>query len=129
MNFSDSKNIFLSLLLISFTNVFSIIDSKQGTSQITFKENLGQISDQNYKPRPDVLFSGTDGKMNFHLKKTGISYQLYKIDKKEINPVQLRNMHSKEFPVPNLVSIQRIDIEWLDANLNCMIEKGEALPD
>ena len=53
---------------------------KQPTSGISFTENKGQVCDQNYKPRPDVLFSGTDGQITFHLKNDGISYQLKRVD-------------------------------------------------
>ena len=38
------------------------------TVRIPFIENKGQISDQNYKSRPDVLFSGEAGDLVFHLR-------------------------------------------------------------
>ena len=47
---------------------------------ISFTENKGQIHDQNYKSRPDVLFGGSDGNLVFHLKNNGISYQLNTLD-------------------------------------------------
>jgi hypothetical protein len=46
---------------------------------IAFKENKGQMSDQNYKPRPDILFSANDGRISYHFKKNGLSYQLNKV--------------------------------------------------
>ena len=49
-------------------------------SGISFTENKGQIHDQNYKLRPDVLFGGSDGILVFHLKNNGISYQLNTLD-------------------------------------------------
>ncbi len=49
-------------------------------SGISFTENKGQIHEQNYKLRPDVLFGGSDGNLVFHLKNNGISYQLNTLD-------------------------------------------------
>ena len=75
------------LILIGFsskanTKVVSVPDLPQQTSgkKINFTENKGQVHDQNYKARPDVLFGGTDGSLVFHLKKDGVSYQLSKVN-------------------------------------------------
>ena len=54
--------------------------SPKTNSGISFTENKGQIHDQNYKSRPDVLFGGSDGNLVFHLKNNGISYQLNTLD-------------------------------------------------
>ena len=54
--------------------------SPKTNSAISFTENKGQIHDQNYKSRPDVLFGGSDGNLVFHLKNNGISYQLNRVD-------------------------------------------------
>ncbi|MEI6020830.1 MAG: hypothetical protein WCR21_06845, partial [Bacteroidota bacterium] len=45
---------------------------------LSFQENKGQISDQFFKARPDVLFSGNDGQMVYHMRTTGMSYQFSK---------------------------------------------------
>jgi len=78
---------FLSTLFISFLNLFyaQISNDKaehflQSQPPVFFKENKGQVSDQNYQPRPDVLFYGSDGALNFHMRKDGISYQLTRVD-------------------------------------------------
>ena len=54
--------------------------SPKTNSSISFTQNKGQIHDQNYKSRPDVLFGGSDGNLVFHLKNNGISYQLNTLD-------------------------------------------------
>ena len=54
--------------------------SPKTNSSISFTENKGQMHDQNYKSRPDVLFGGSDGNLVFHLKNNGISYQLNTLD-------------------------------------------------
>ena len=56
-----------SLLLASFVALTISVSANTNTSElekfnsaksvVSFTENKGQISDQNYNPRPDVLFS------------------------------------------------------------------------
>ena len=54
-------------------------NKKLNSDGICFTENKGQVHDQNYKPRPDVLFGAMAGKMAVHIKNNGVSYQLYRI--------------------------------------------------
>ena len=100
-------------------------------SGITFTENKGQVCDQHYKPRPDVLFSGTDGQMVFHLKNNGISYQLNRIDswKKRESPYQVKGLQKKgdSSLIPDQSTIYRLDINWLNANQISQITKGKTL--
>jgi hypothetical protein len=92
---------------------------------ISFQENKGQIHDQNYKPRPDVLFSGNAGGMAFHLRNNGISYQLYRVDKyKEVKDIKTREKR-KEI---ELQTIYRTDIKWLNANPLPNIKTDQTLP-
>ncbi len=103
----------------------------KASNDINFTENKGQVCDQNYKPRPDVLYSGTDGQLVFHLKNNGISYQLNRIDswKKRENishrktPTELKDTSL----VPDQSTIYRLDINWLNANTKAAITKGDAL--
>ena len=71
--------------------------SPKTNSAISFTENKGQIHDQNYKSRPDVLFGGSDGNLVFHLKNNGISYQLNRVDtwKKESDLIKNKNHEKK----------------------------------
>lgn len=89
--------------------------NKQGTIHntgvapfITFTENKGQVCDQNKKARPDILFSGSNGHMVYHLRSQGISYQLS------------RNKHTA-------IDIYRLDVNWLGANKNASVQKDEAI--
>lgn len=93
--------------------------------KISFTENKGQIYDQNYKPRADVLFSGTDGQLTFHIKNNGISYQLNKVVswKEELLP----GKQTQKISVPDRSSIYRIDANWLNTNPNTTIKTGKAL--
>ena len=97
---------------------------------ISFTENKGQIHDQNYKPRPDVLFGGESNGLVFRLRNNGISYQLNRIDswKKREDPVVMKG-HPKNFDtslVPDQSTIYRLDINWLNANTQATIQKGKA---
>ncbi len=78
--------------------------------KVSFTENKGQVCDQYYKARPDVLFGGTDGELVFHLKNNGISYQLH----------DQKNLDAKKG------STYRIDINWLNSNSDVKISKEKA---
>lgn len=112
----------IGLLLFSTGSAFSNENPK---SQIVFfQENKGQICDQNYKPRPDVLFSGMANGLNYHLTKTGISYQLSKVE----NWREVTEQKSKTtLKAPEKTSIYRVDVKWLGINENAQIENGNAL--
>src|ERR1051326_4696410 len=84
-----------------------------------FRENKGQVSDQDQHPRNDVLFSGSSGNMAFHLKSNGISYQLYKATPPSN---ETREKDPRKFDPPAPVSIYRLDVDWVNANPGVSIE-------
>ncbi len=94
------------------------------SNSISFTENKGQVSDQYYKPRPDVLFSGTDGYFVYHIKNNGISYQLNRVDTWK-NEEDERTKEKRK--VADQTTIYRLDVSWVNANLNAKIEKEKAL--
>lgn len=88
-----------------------------------FQENLGQVYNQFYESRPDILFSGSSEGLNFHLKKNGISYQLSKLAQKSgyvagAIPDPSNQDDSRE--------IYRIDLTW-QTGKSCVIEKHEPI--
>lgn len=91
---------------------------------ISFTENKGQIHDQNYQPRPDVLFGAMAGDLAFHLNTTGVSYQLYRIDKYKAVEDPITKEKRKEI---DQQTIYRIDLNWLNANQNFNVSKDETL--
>ncbi len=107
--------------------------SPKTNAGVVFTENKGQVHDQNYKSRPDVLFSGTNGNLSFHLKNNGISYQLFRLDtwKKESNLIKNHadiKMHNDEDKlVADQTTIYRLDINWLNANANTEVTKQNPL--
>ncbi len=91
---------------------------------ISFTENKGQVYDQNYKARPDVLYSVMAGNMAVHIKKTGVSYQLYMIHSyKEVIDERTKKT-TKEI---DQQSIYRIDLNWLNCNTNITKTEDETL--
>ncbi len=112
-----------SSLLANTNNIFSEINK----GKISFKENKGQVRDQNFQPRHDVLFSGATGNFSFYLKNDGLHYQLSRIDSwKKSNQATVFESEEPKL-VPDLVSIYRVDVNWKGANKNAKIEKGDAL--
>lgn len=98
---------------------------KRVNSSLSFIENKGQVCDQFYKSRPDILFSGECSNMNFYLKKNGVSYQQYNALswKEELNPIT----KEREKSVKDL-DIYRTDIEWMNSNPNVKVSANSVLP-
>jgi Beta-propeller repeat len=95
---------------------------------VSFRENKGQVGDQNSQPRPDVLFSGTDGQLVYHLKKNGISYQLSRVDSwKEQDDLGGLPV-TEQTKIPDQTTMYRLDVNWLNANASATVTKGEAIP-
>jgi len=127
------KNIFtLTLILSVIASGFSKttpenpVNNKQKES-ISFTENKGQVYDQNYKARPDVLYGTMTGNMAVHIKQTGVSYQLYRVDSyKEESPspalpntsTTLSTGRERARTVIDQQTIYRIDLNWLNCNTN-----------
>jgi hypothetical protein len=122
LSLCDKKQLMKKPVLFILTSLFAAncgfakgkenIDIKSTTPKseaISFMENKGQIKDQNNLPNSAVLFSGKANEMNFHLKRNGISYQLYKKGYK------------------NIVNIHRLDISWIGTNSDFSIEKNGQL--
>ncbi len=81
-------------------------------STVIFKENKGQVVDQNQRPRSDVKFYGSTNGMSYYLKSDGISYQLYREDEKSLNRLDEPGGKTEA----QTVSIYRVDISWPGAN-------------
>ncbi|MBP9068536.1 MAG: SBBP repeat-containing protein [Bacteroidia bacterium] len=110
--------------VLTFLFVFAVslaIASISKPAPLYFTENKGQIGDQNHKPRPDVLFGASDGQLTFHLKNNGIAYQQYRVDEWMEIPDFIDDKKTRK--VSKLQTIYRTDVEWLNCNTNCIIEK------
>jgi len=126
------KNIFTLTLFLALASTIvantSELDKFNNTkSTISFTENKGQVSDQNYNPRPDVLFSGVANGLTFHIRNNGVSYQTSRVDSWKQKDENLPEGMSKEEindSVPDQMTIYRTDINWLGFNKDYTIETG-----
>jgi len=117
------------LQLVLFLSIFccGAIKSQQNKT-LNFKENKGQVCDQFYKPRVDILFSGNAGDMTFYLKNTGVSYQLSRVDKWEDKKNSFapgKFMGAER--VPAATTLYRLDIDWVGAVSQAQILTGKSL--
>ncbi|TVR37761.1 MAG: hypothetical protein EA392_11760, partial [Cryomorphaceae bacterium] len=94
------------------------------TNKLSFEENGGQVRDQNWQARPDVLFSGVTHGLNFHLRKNGISYQIVSFEEQE--NLSQNELNPDEQTPPDF-SIYRVDLNWINTNEYAEVVPGKAL--
>jgi hypothetical protein len=117
-------------LILTLTLIANLTQAKDNnlpsqSKTVSFTENKGQFADQNYNPRPDVLFGGSDGQLTFYITKKGVSYQLYRVDSYK----EAEDPNTKEkIKVMDQQSVYRTDIKWLNANPNPLVKTDDALP-
>jgi uncharacterized protein (TIGR02145 family) len=105
-------------------------------SDTGFIENKGQITDQHYKPNPDVLYLLNTPGLNVQLRKTGFSYDVYRISDVEQTKANVEqnhhNIHSRRSGneyTESTIQFHRIDINLEGANPGCQIIPSEQQPD
>jgi len=102
-----------SVLLLSLPLFAKSGDKSVSNPSFVFQENKGQIHDQNYTSRQDIRFAGTDGNLNFFLKKGGIIYQqTLPIDYKE----STNKISGEITQVPTALSYYRTEVSWVNSN-------------
>ena len=123
-----------SLLVIVYLLVFtgSLCAGISPVNHLCFRENAGQVTNQYNQARPDVLYSGSDGAMVYHLLNDGLSYQFYKevagsksMASRAFAPTGKKN--AKQPNMPSAYQIYRLDIQWLNANA-ANVKTGEVIP-
>jgi hypothetical protein len=95
-----------------------------------FEENKGQMKDQFWKSRPDVLYYGASEGMNYFIKNCGMSYQLSRVEswKDEEDLTQsLKEANDECKQVPDQIGTYRVDADWLNANPSFEVVKGKEL--
>lgn len=96
-------------------------------------ENKGQIRDQNGKPRPDVLYYGVAGGIQFFIRRDGISYQLHRPEKQ---PAQQKTdskafsfgPRNSDLPSEEAHAVYRTDIYWLNCNPSFTVVSENMIP-
>jgi hypothetical protein len=93
-----------------------------------FEENKGQMKDQHWQPRPDVLFNGSAQGMHYYIRDNGMSYQLSRVESWKEEEDDRFDMPGKEKrQVPDEMGTYRVDVEWTDFNPDFTVEKGKEL--
>src|SRR6478735_5716671 len=111
----------MKLFLAALFPLLLVAQNKTSSLHITtgsFTENKGQVHDQNFNTQPDILFSGNEESLFYYLKKDGLSYQLGKKTQKAGSLITDKQPYEKE-------EIYRIDLRWLNCNLDANINGGE----
>ena len=96
----------------------SSIKASDREKKIAFIENKGQVFDEKMRTNSEVLFSGTDGVLVYHLKRYGISYQINQIVKDNI---------SEDGSTKERIACNRVDIKWINTNQDFEIKKDKSL--
>src|SRR5688500_13627667 len=95
------KNISEALAILFFSGA-SASSANSEFEKIRFTENKGQIHDQTGRYKSDILFNGTTGNMDFHLRNDGVSYQLKKINTWKNYPFNENNLSGSQIIPANL---------------------------
>jgi|GEM_PF-1439390 len=100
------------LVLLLFGSVFPLAAQSDNMNQQSFgiQKNLGQVKDQNWNPRPDVLFMGQSEQLAFHILEHGLSYQLYSTTEAS-NAKGLFESDTLNEPF----DIYRVDMHWINS--------------
>lgn len=130
------KNLLGVLVLLSNWHFFAQINADNNQIQqqkdptAVFEENKGQMKDQFWNPRPDVLYYGTSEGMNYYIKNSGMSYQLSRVESWKDEEGQMQHFQDGAQDckqVPDQIGTYRVDAEWLNANPNFEIIQGNVL--
>jgi gliding motility-associated-like protein len=121
--------LFLLITLASF--------AQKSSQTIGFKENKGQIIDQNGKPNNTVKYLLNTRGLNVQLRKDGFSYDIYETKK---HPIKERLEEKRAFPslknndkkVPDYTLeyvFHRVDIDFVNSNPNVELVTNKASTD
>lgn len=129
--FEISRNRFFLRGLVVFSVLLFLNVNGQGSDEITFTENKGQVHDQNFNSATDVLFSSQTGKLLCHFRHAGFSYQLTEsttLVADSLSSFNAWTTGAKRQPV-HFNKIYRIDVELLHSNDHVEISGQHSLPD
>jgi gliding motility-associated-like protein len=124
------------LLITQFITSQNQKEYQKRSPNNSFIKNEGQIIDQNGKPNNKVLYLLNTNGLNVQLRKSGFSYDVYEtksngIKSKTNNKKRIRfddiNIENKCDSISSTTSFHRIDIDFLDTNIDLKIKEHEVL--
>jgi hypothetical protein len=115
----------LILVPLLFAFVWNAAASTPLQKPIAFVENRGQIHDQNYISRPDVLYGAMVGDMVLYIRNSGVSYQLSRTTSFR----QIYDLRTDEqIKRTDGISTYRVDLDWMNCNPSPVPSTDAALP-
>lgn len=82
------------------------------------------MKDQHWQPRPDVLYYGNAGGMNYYIRSSGMSYQLSRVECWKDAEDHKQHPGANNKLVPAEIGTYRVDAEWLGHNTDFTVAKG-----
>jgi gliding motility-associated-like protein len=124
-------------ILFIFLLIVTPLFAQNKNQPIGFKENKGQIIDQNGKPNNAVKYLLNSRGLNVQLKKNGFSYDIYETkqhpikhhiqDKSAFSPLENNDKKVPDYTLEYI--FHRIDIDFVNANQNVEFVTSEASTD
>ncbi|MDW8417697.1 MAG: hypothetical protein RML92_09135 [Bacteroidia bacterium] len=106
--------------------VNEVIETVGASSKVWFRENKGQVRDQNYNPRWDVLFTAEYSGMVLHVTTTGFLYQLLReTEEEEEEEYSSEDPQEVEEEEKLTIEIYRVDVEFLGGQVRGVEALGQ----
>ncbi|MCC6373055.1 MAG: SBBP repeat-containing protein [Bacteroidia bacterium] len=109
------RNLVGFVFILPFLSLAQVKNYSENKSP-AFTTNKGQVCDEHFMPRHDILYSAFDGKLTLHLKKSGLEYHLLEPPTK-----QAANFSTT-------IKRYRLDVNWKNCNTQAMVLATDALP-
>jgi hypothetical protein len=122
MKLTNKNKLLICLGLFLTVSYFSLSASKTHSPQLAFIENKGQILGQDYKTNNEVLFMYTGKGIKIQLRKSGYSYELFKVNNLPKSDFGKINRDPKLLSDVS-VSSHRVDIDFTNSNSGVEIIK------
>lgn len=122
------KALIISVIVIFYFPLFAFSPPQKAQTGL-FIENKGQVRDQHYMSRPDVLYYGEVDGLSFHMTAAGVHYQMVQypegFQQKELLSKTTRSKHDLDVEAQEQpITIYRVDVNYLGAN-----ERAEVVSD
>ncbi|MBA2423270.1 MAG: hypothetical protein H0V61_08600, partial [Chitinophagales bacterium] len=107
----------LVLLFIMFSSALLAVDKSSPAKVIPgYIENRGQIVNEVYQPRPDILFVYQSPGFTLTLKKDGFSYQLTSVESTNSNQPEAGQFQEPDFQEPDYDALTQYTVNGVDVN-------------
>lgn len=120
---------YLSYFLVILICRTALADAHSGLLTHAFVQNKGQILNQDYLPNNEVLYLYTGKSLKVQLRKSGYSYELFKIDNAPTRKPGKDNVADLNAFKNVYLTNYRVDIDFEGMNENCSVIAEQGSPD